>query len=98
VYADPDEVYKLTNYLMQGSGADLAKMAAIEMENHGLADLIVVSVHDEYCFSLPKDEGPGLAEDLRAIMAGLGDSLAVKLPVDVDGPGRSWGALYEEKP
>lgn len=95
--ADHDEVYKLTNYLMQGSGADMAKMAAIEMDRQGLADLILVPVHDEYTFSLPTKEGPGLAEQLKGIMEGVGQDMAVRMPVDVDGPGRSWGALYEKE-
>lgn len=96
VYADEGKNYTLTNYLMQGSGADMLKDAVIRLDQEDLSDYIIVPVHDEVCFGFPKgDEGTVMAQVAARLMED--DSYIVPMPVDVEGPGDSWGALYPEE-
>ena len=96
VYADDEKMYTLTNYLMQGSGADMLKDAAIRLDMAGFSDYILLPVHDELTFGLPKgEEGKEMAQEIARLMED--DSYSVPMPVDIEGPGDSWGALYEEK-
>lgn len=94
VYADPgtDKIYTLTNFLMQGSGADMLKDAVIRLDDAGLADFIMVPVHDEVTFAFPKEE-QHLIDEAAKLMED--DSYLVPMPVDVEGPARSWGHIYD---
>lgn len=91
-YSDPDKEYTLVNFLMQGSGADMLKDAAIRLDAEDLSDFILVPVHDEMTFGFPKDEGDAMAARARELMQT--DEFLVPMPVDIDGPGKSWGHLY----
>lgn len=95
VYADEDKTYTLVNYLMQGSGADMLKDAVCRLDDEGLADYIVLPVHDEVCFAFPKEEQDHLAQQAAAVMRD--DRFAVPMPVDVEGPARSWGHIYDKE-
>lgn len=61
----PQAAYKGLNYLIQGSGAVLLKRALVELACAGLEDYLVVPVHDEVVFSVPKDE----VEDVRQVIS-----------------------------
>ena len=93
VYSDPEKDYTLVNFLMQGSGADMLKDAVIRMDDADLADFILLPVHDEVCFAFPTSEGAHLAEECRKLMED--DQFAVPMPVDIEGPAKSWGHVYE---
>lgn len=93
VYADEGKEYTLVNYLMQGSGADMLKDAVLRLDDEGLADYIQVPVHDEVCFAFPKDEAPAYAD--RAAELLRDDSFSVPMPVDIEGPAKSWGHIYD---
>lgn len=75
VYADQYEdkepaFYTLTNYVLQGSGADILKMALNRIAAAGLSEYIYLPVHDELLFSLPTGpEGEELAIELARLMA-----------------------------
>lgn len=92
VFAHPDKLYTLVNFLMQGSGADMTKDAAIRLDEHGYGDNILLPVHDEICFEIPRDE-PDMIRDIAKVMQD--DTYAVPMPTDVSGPGNSWGDLYD---
>lgn len=92
-YSDPDKIYTLVNYLMQGSGADVLKDAVIRLDQEGLADFIQVPVHDELTFCFPKDEWQGLSQQCASLMED--HTFSVPLPVEISKPGKSWGAVYE---
>lgn len=94
VYSHPEETFKLVNYLCQGSGADMLKQATIRLDEEGLADFIMVPVHDEICFSFPEDEDLHLSSLAASVMRD--DTFSVPMPVTAAGPGKSWGALYED--
>ena len=96
-YADQGDEFKLVNYLCQGSGADMLKRAVLRLDDEGLADAIMVPVHDEVCFAFQKGD-EHLAQEAADIMAD--DTFSVPMPVDVEGGAKSWGGLYmtdEEK-
>ncbi len=97
VYADEDKVYTLVNYLMQGTGADALKIATNNLDAEGLADYIMIPVHDEITFGFPKDEAEGMAKRAAEIMEEAAESVCPSLPfpVDIEGPAKSWGAIYE---
>lgn len=97
VYADEGMEYTLVNYLIQGSAADGLKEAVCWLDDEGLADHILVPVHDEITFSFPKGED-ALPEQAAKIMSEAHESLmpGIPFPCDIEGPGRSWGALYDE--
>ena len=93
VYCDPGFEFKLVNYLMQGSGADVLKEATIRLDSAGLADHILVPVHDELVFSFPTDSAREMAAEAASIMED--HSFSVPLTVGASDPGATWGSLYE---
>ena len=94
VVVDADKPYTGVNYLIQGSGADVLKEAVVRLDNAGLADYIVVPVHDELVFQFPQAEAEPLAAEAADIMTNR-DWFAVPLTTDTKGPLSSWGQAYE---
>lgn len=68
-YRQRIETYKdLGNSLVQGSSADLMKMALIAMDEAGHGDKLLLTVHDEMVASVPKDEVEDVKELMREVM------------------------------
>jgi DNA polymerase-1 len=84
------------NAPMQGTAADLIKLAMIEVQRwidrEGLATKLVMQVHDELVFEAPEAELPRLREALPQLMSGVA-SLRVPLAVEV-GVGPNWEAAH----
>ncbi len=80
------------NQPLQGTAADLIKMAMIEVEKQieakGLKAKMIMQVHDELVFELPKEELEELKELVLNAME-LGQPLRVPLEVDIN-YGYSW--------
>ncbi len=80
------------NHPMQGSAADIIKLAMSEVEyrlhDEGFEARLMLQVHDELDFSVPKDEVERLSDMVREVMSGV-VQLSVPLVVDV-----SWGATW----
>lgn len=80
------------NHPMQGTAADLMKLAMIEVDRRlragGFRSRMVLQVHDELVFEVPTDELEELSSMARAAMAGVAD-LAVPLEVGI-GAGVNW--------
>jgi DNA polymerase-1 len=53
---DHRETYKLTNYLLQGTAADIFKQKLVELDRAGLTDHLILPVHDEVIFDVPINE------------------------------------------
>ena len=74
---------------MQGSAADIIKMAMNEvqrrLEREGFRAKLLLQVHDELDFSVPEDEIERLSAMVREVMENV-VTLKVPLVVDV-----SWG-------
>lgn len=93
VGVEPDKTYALVNYLVQGTCADLLKRKLLTLQAAGLAEHIVIPVHDEVLFSLPDDpDGEAAARDATSILLET-DAFTVPLTVEANGPADSWGAL-----
>jgi len=80
------------NAPMQGTAADLVKLAMIEVDRWisetGLRSRLVLQVHDELVLEVPDDELAAVRAELAVRMAGVA-TLDVPLVVDV-GAGANW--------
>lgn len=54
--ADNGQEYKLVNYLIQGTAADVLKRKIVDLDLKGLGDYMVLPVHDEIVLDVPDDE------------------------------------------
>jgi len=90
--ADPDKVYSLLNYLIQGSCADILKRKIIDLDAAGYGDWIMVPVHDELLFSVPYGE----EGEMPKILTMMEEREAFKAPLtcEMSGPYSSWGWSY----
>lgn len=84
------------NHPMQGSGADIIKLAMIEVENRlvngGFKAKLLLQVHDELDLSVPKDEIDEVSELLSGVMSNVVE-LKVPLKVDVS-HGFNWAEAH----
>jgi DNA polymerase-1 len=89
-----NEAYKLTNYLVQGTAADILKEQLISLDNAGFGPYMVVPVHDEVLFDFPPDMiRPETYIELERAMT-IPDKYTVPITVGVDGPFERWGEKY----
>ena len=84
------------NAPMQGTAADLIKLAMIEVHEYlvreRLGTRLVLQVHDELVFEVPEGEWPRMREELPRLMAGVAQ-LRVPLVVDI-GHGENWDQAH----
>ncbi|MDR1888080.1 MAG: DNA polymerase I [Zoogloeaceae bacterium] len=84
------------NAPMQGTAADLIKLAMIAVQNHleaeKLRSRLVLQVHDELVLEVPDAEFVRIRADLPRLMNGVGQ-LRAPLQVDV-GQGANWEAAH----
>jgi DNA polymerase-1 len=83
------------NMPVQGTSADIIKVAMIqlqhEMDKQGLEAKMILQVHDELLFELPREEERKLKELVLEIMP---NAIKLSVPVKVDiKTGRSWGDM-----
>jgi len=80
------------NSPLQGTAADLIKLAMVrvarELKAAGLKSRLVLQIHDELLFDVPRGEEPALRALVREAMVGALD-LGVPLEVEL-GSGRTW--------
>lgn len=89
--------YKLANYMVQGSCADMVKTIEIKLAEF-LEDKeteMIMPIHDEIVFRIP-DHERHLIPQIKAIM--LGDPTVAYLPmaVDVEYSDHNWGEIHTE--
>jgi DNA polymerase-1 len=81
---------------MQGSAADLIKMAMIRihgrLETERFAAKMILQVHDELVFESPQSESAALMAMVKKEMEGV-YQLSVPLVVDVKG-GKNWDEAH----
>jgi DNA polymerase-1 len=85
-------VYSLTNYLLQGHAAELLKDAIVRLDHAGFGDYMLLPVHDEIIFSVPKEDYKEAMETIGQVMTIRG--MAVDVPADPEGPMYRWGDKY----
>jgi len=84
------------NTHIQGTAADLIKLAMIrmdsEIEKRGLESAMLLTVHDELVFEVPKDELDAMKELVRGVMENIWP-LRVPLVVNI-ALGRDWAEAH----
>lgn len=88
---EPDSLFKAVNGRIQGSGADVLKDALIRLDAAGLADNVVIPVHDELVFQFPEGDTETPAEAARIMED---HSYTVPVLTEMKGPLTDWGAAY----
>ena len=88
---DPKWSYKLVNYLIQGTAADILKTKIVELDAAGACEYLILPVHDEVVFDVPAAEAQDLMHLVTEVMAD--DSYAVPLTAGAEIIDR-WGEKY----
>lgn len=85
-----EDSYRLPNYLVQGSGADIVKCAMVRIQEE-LGDVgMLLQIHDEILLSMSKDKFdliPKIATIMEDVFL---PTDGIKLTVDVDHSYKSW--------
>lgn len=76
------------NTPLQGTAADLIKLAMLEVDRLGLSDLMILQIHDELVFEVPDNRLEEVSKAVKGAMEGVW-SLKVPLVVDVS-IGKNW--------
>lgn len=92
--AEPKKGYKLVNYAIQGSCADIFKRKTLELAAAGFEDNLLLPVHDEWLFDFPEGETDGPEECARIMHE---DRFSIPLTVELTGPFQSWGEKAKAK-
>lgn len=91
---DTQHVYKLTNYLIQGTGADVLKEKIVALDDAGLGQYMILPVHDELVFDVPAEDAEEVLAEAKAIMT---ETERFRVPLTVDGQiVDRWGEKYRE--
>lgn len=90
---DDGKVYALTNYLLQGHAAEILKDAIVRMDSAGLAEMMILPVHDEIILSAPEKDLKDIMQTVQATMSVM-EGYAVPMPADPEGPLYRWGQKY----
>lgn len=86
---DKGKPYTGVNYLISGSGADVLKEATCRLDAAGLADFIVIPVHDEILFDFPAKDAEVLSKEAAALMEDR-EWFSVPLEVEASPPVERW--------
>lgn len=87
--------YRATNYMIQGLAADLFKGALLELDKAGMADYLLIPVHDEIIAQYPTEQAEEFSKNLEEIMSG--DLGPVPITAEAEVIGRSWGDKYKKE-
>ena len=88
--------YRATNYMIQGLAADLFKGSLLELERLGLADQLLIPVHDEIIAQAPTQEAEEFAHAVAEAMSG--EFGPVPIVAEAEVIGTSWGDAYRQEP
>lgn len=94
---DEGKVYTLQNYILQGHAAELLKNALVQLDLAGLGDAMLLPVHDEVIFSVPKNDVQEVMHLIQDVMS-ITEGYAVDIPAEPEGPLARWGEKYRDTP
>lgn len=93
---DNDQTYKLVNYLVQGTAAEVLKQKLVELSQVGLGEFLVVPVHDEVILEVPVDRLHEVASEVLAVM---NDTRLFPIPISASlAVGLRWGSKVDYRP
>lgn len=91
-----DKCYKGLNMFIQGSAADILKVAMVSLHKSGIYDEVgypLLTVHDELDFSIPNNK-LSIVNEIKEIMEKSCREYDIKVPLIVDiSQGPNWGGL-----
>lgn len=93
--SEPDKIYKLVNYLIQGTAADVLKRQTVALSEAGLEEFMVLPVHDELVFDVPDAEVDAAGRVIDEVMPIPEEVFGVPLTVGAAAVDR-WGDKYRE--
>lgn len=85
------DLYKLTNYRLQGAGAEVTKTALLRLASAGLGPNLQVPVHDEVIFSVPDEEVEYWMPIIEECMSFTNGEFHVPMPAEPEILGTRWG-------
>lgn len=85
--------YKLVNYLIQGTAADVLKEQLVNLHMAGMGEYMILPVHDEVVFDIPREDAADALVTISRAM-NIEDKWAVPITAGVDGPFDRWGEKY----
>jgi DNA polymerase-1 len=91
---DKGKEYTLVNYLIQSHAAEVLKRAICDLDAAGLGEYMLLPVHDELVFDVPKDVAEDAAREIPRIMGD--DSYFVPLTAGLDMMATNWGDKYRK--
>lgn len=89
---DGDRLYAATNYVVQSTARDVLAQALLELKDAGLADHLLLPVHDEVIAQAPAEDAADVAEAIRRTMSM--DFMGVRLDAEAEVYGPTWGHGY----
>ena len=96
---DPKDVYKLNNYLIQGSAADIIKMVIIRVDNmlikEGYKTRLQGCIHDELCICVAEGEHDVIYK-IKKIMESTVETY-VPLIAEIEVTNTNWAEKHEEE-
>lgn len=94
---DEGKVYALTNYILQGTAAELMKKSIIKLDAAGYTDYMCMPIHDEMIFSLPKEEIIDSSHEIEELMSYVDGQFSVDLPAEPEAGMDRWGSKYRKE-
>lgn len=89
--ADRDKMYTLTNYMLQGTGAELTKTALLRLDAAGLGTYLQMPIHDEVIFSIPDEEVERCMPIIQECMSFVNGEFRVPMLAEPEILGTRWG-------
>lgn len=92
--ADKGKLYTLTNYMLQGTAAELMKRAIVRLDAAGYGKFMLMAIHDEMIFSIPEDMVEKALPEIQELMSYCDGEFGVDLPAEPEVIGYNWGLKY----
>ena len=90
-YGEEGFSYKLINYLVQGSSADMSKRAIIRYNDMKIHGRLILSVHDEMILSVPRMHAES---EMQILKDAMDNAISLDVPVTSDGKvGYKWSEM-----
>lgn len=94
---DSGKVYALTNYILQGTAAELMKTSIIKLDAAGFMPYMKMPIHDEMIFSMPKSMVHEASKEIEQIMSYVQGEFLVDLPAEPEAGMNRWGDKYRKE-
>lgn len=90
---DKSKAFKLLNYVTQGEAGDVLKKKMVELSMTEAGEYMILPIHDELLFDVPKDRADAVVEIIKEVMPEE-HYYSVPLSVGVDVVDK-WGDKYQ---